>query len=293
MISDRDYMREPEGHRPTATTVLLWTLGLCFVVQSISEYYGRIDVAGMLGLSRAGVLSGKVWQLLTFQFLHTTPWPLHVISNCLGLYFFGRTVETVVGMRHYLWLYLGGGVFGGLLQLLVHGLSGYPAGTGVLGASAGVCVLIAVFCRMFPEREACFIFYFFPVRLRAVVFFWILAAFSLWGTLFPGGGIAHAAHLGGLLVGYAYVELLEEGAWRGQWERFSARFRRRPPARVLTPRFTATRIPLAEQVTENDADYIAREVDPILEKIAAHGLQSLTAREQKILQTARDKMTRR
>lgn len=296
MLSDRDYMREPEPHRPTATTVLIWVLGICFVIQSLLQVYGGVDFPSLLGLSRAGMASGKIWQLVTFQFLHSAPWPFHVLFNCIGLYFFGRTVESVVGTKRFVWLYLMGGIFGGLLQLLINYFTRVPATQSVIGASAGVCTMLAFFCLKFPHREACFVFYFFPVRLRAIVLFWIVGALSLWGTIFPMGEYAHAAHLGGLLVGLSYLKGTEEGGWIeriGAWQsrRASQWVRPKPsPAPWAKPE---TRRQPAAPVEVTPAEFMAREVDPILEKIAAHGIHSLTVREKEILERARSKMTKR
>ncbi len=286
MIYERDYMRDPERHRITAAVALLWILGGCFVVQSILWVYGGTDLVAPLGLSLAGVLSGRVWQLVTYQFLHVVPWPFHVLFNCLGLYFFGRSVEERLGTRNFLLFYFGGAVVGGLLQLgLQFVLRDSHAGS-VVGASAGVCALIASYCRLFQEREISFILTFLPVTLRARTLLWILTGLSLWGALFPYDTTAHAAHLGGIAVGYFGVGALDPEGWLASWRERRVQQRRvqhipvRPrPEPMLPP--------------EMGGDFVSREVDPILDKIAAKGFQSLTEAEKRTLEAARKRISRR
>jgi hypothetical protein len=110
-----------------------------------------------------------------------------------------------------------------------------------------------------------------------------------------GSHIANAAHLGGILAGAAYVLLIVQGRLHfPQWKE---------AARTSTPRELAARhagkksswhsqsIPPAEDLTPDE--FLQKEVDPILDKISARGIQSLTAREREILEKARSKMNRR
>src|SRR5438874_388657 len=113
-LADRYYMRE-EYHPPRICSKLIVVLILAFVVQSALLIYGGIDLSTDFGLTVAGLAKGKVWQLLTFQFLHACPWPWHVLFNCLAQYFFGRPVEETLGPKRFILLYLLAGVAGGLL----------------------------------------------------------------------------------------------------------------------------------------------------------------------------------
>jgi hypothetical protein len=166
---------------------------------------------------------------------------------------------------------------------------------GVMGASAGVFGLIAAFATSAPEQPiTLLVFYVIPVTFKAK---WILAfegILSLAGLLSPGmgGGIAHGAHLGGMLTGIAFVK------WAGWFEGFGERFRpgtSSRPARApggLYPQRALRRPPKSSQELPS-AEFISREVDPILEKISAQGIHSLTPRERQILEAARTKMAKR
>src|SRR5215813_14115826 len=100
-LADRSYMREAY-HPPRWTTILIFVLITAFVVQSVLLFYQDFDASRYLALSVAGLSQGRIWQLFTFQFLHTCPWPWHVLFNCLGLYFFGRPVEESLGGKRFL-----------------------------------------------------------------------------------------------------------------------------------------------------------------------------------------------
>jgi hypothetical protein len=164
---------------------------------------------------------------------------------------------------------------------------------GVVGASASICGLIAAFAALDPEQLILFNFF---IPMRAKWLFYISLGIAVFFVLAPGQSrIAHAAHLGGLLSGWAYVRFGMTQSWRlpgWPW------FRRRPRKIVKLPRSsillgkssTRRRMPAAEDLPP--AEFISREIDPILDKISAHGIQSLTAEERKLLEAARERMGR-
>jgi hypothetical protein len=104
-------------------------------------------------------------------------------------------------------------------------------------------------------------------------------------------GVANAAHLGGILTGAYYVRLFIQG----QWPRWKFPARRSPPRKMVTTRSgNGSFWRSAAGKPDEDlpaAEFLSSEVDPILDKISAHGIHSLTAREREILEKARKKMT--
>jgi membrane associated rhomboid family serine protease len=302
-LADRHYMREGRRHGPlSATVILMIVLGAVFALQCINDVYLKAPVERWLVLTSECFTRGYVWQLLTFQFLHGSPW--HIICNLLGLWFFARFVENVLGKRRFLVAYLGCGLIGGVLQGLLMVLFPLHFGLGVYGASAGVSGMFALFVCLLPDSE---IRWNFLIPIRADVLLWISGGISLFFTLVPsgrGGNVAHAAHLGGLLAGVAWVRLgwhrdfvqLPWEAWFERWRRWKplqSRERKRELVRAASVRGR----PWREASPETPADlppeeFISKEVDPILDKISAHGIQSLTERERKILEAARKKMAK-
>jgi len=288
-LADRKYMRDAYNP-PRMTNKLIVVLILCFVLQSVLWFYGDFDLITHLSLTVEGLRQGKVWQILTFQFLHSCPMPWHVLFNCLGLWFFGRPVEEALGSKRFLWLYFGAGMAGGLLQAFLTFVLPRHFDFPVVGASAGVCGMIAIFCSMYPMQELTTWIYFFPIQLRARFLLLFLTGLSLFGAIVPFDGIAHAAHLGGILLGITYVH------WRreiGDWvDRFLPQRKERGlrlrPVENLSGRNWLKR---SEQKLELVEDtFVSREVDPILDKIAAEGFESLTEKERQILEAARKRM---
>ena len=280
---------------PRYTTILIGVLIGAYLLQSFFLFYGHFDTFGLLGLTASGLFHGRIWQLLTFQFLHSTPWPWHLLFNCIGLHFFGRPIEETLGSRRFLALYFLSGLVGGLVQITATALLPHHPDVPVVGASAGVCGLLAVFCSLHPTREITTFIVVFPVNIRAQYFLWFMGLLSLFGTIFPFDLVAHGAHLGGMLVGVSYVRWFLGSEW---WTQFWSRLRRPRRAQpIMKVRFPKTTGPAQLGTGLGDApgtnDFISKEVDPILEKISAQGIQSLTEHERRILEAARSKMERR
>jgi membrane associated rhomboid family serine protease len=312
MLEDRDYMRQPVYHRQylSFTVALLVANAIVFLVECVLSSNPMRLVPDNLffnhyfALSLEGLEHGFVWQLLTYQFMHSGL--LHIFLNCWAIYVFGRVMEEALGPSKFLVLYFSSGVLGGLVQML--GALVWSSHIGmvpVVGASAAALGLVAAFASLYPEQELTMLLFFvLPVTLRAKYLLWGTAALSLFCILFPdsgltllvGGNIAHAAHLGGMLTGIVFVRQFIQGP--GLWPHGGA-----SSSHPAAPReFVVTRAgkgrfwrsaagkPDEELPT---GEFVKNEVDPILDKISAHGIQSLTAREREILEKARAKMAKR
>jgi membrane associated rhomboid family serine protease len=294
MLSDRSYMREPGRTGWSMTTLLLVTLVGCFLAQNVVDGFRPGWIMNWLALSAEGLGQGRVYELVTFQFLHYGL--LHLLGNMIGLYFFGRSVEALLGSRGMLALYLISGTVGGLLQMAAAFAFPQHFGAAVVGASAGVFGLIAAFAVNAPEEPITLLLFFvLPVTFPAKVLLWGEGGIALIGVLGPlvrapifGTGVAHAAHLGGMLTGMAWIHWRVRGATMSFWRPHPAR---REPASPAPKR--AARNPRRKPEELPAGEFISREVDPILEKISAQGIHSLTDRERQILEAARNKMAKR
>ncbi len=204
MLDDRPYMRSETGRTGwSMTTTLLVLNAACYLLQILSGSYGRF-ILEYFALSVEGLRHGFVWQLITFQFMHGG-W-VHLLLNSVAIYCFGRAVEDTLGPKTFLKLYISSGVIGGLIQILVAVLVPHRYGSAVVGASAGGAGLIAAFATLFPERSlTVLLFFIIPIKMKAKVLLLVIGGFAVYGIAFPGGPIAHAAHLGGMLAGIAYV----------------------------------------------------------------------------------------
>jgi membrane associated rhomboid family serine protease len=298
MLEDRDYMRRPSyGSGRSWTITLIVTLLTLFVVQACAMFYGHLPLMRWFALSLEGFEQKRYWQILTFQFMHSVPWPWHVLFNCLGLYFIGRSVEEALGAKKFLTLYFASGFLGGILQLLTTWILPHHPDAAVVGASAGVMGLLAAFATLFPMREITIFIFFFPIQIRVVYLFWFLLCFSGFGTLVPFDDTAQAAHLGGLLTGVAFIRWgMDPSRVLAAWNPLQRKTRSEQMIKAATvPPFSKLRRrPRAEEAQELPSEeFISQQVDPILDKISAHGIQSLTERERQILQAARAKMSKR
>ncbi|MBT8078831.1 MAG: rhomboid family intramembrane serine protease [Gammaproteobacteria bacterium] len=154
-----------------------------------------------LALHSVGSPYGKFmpWQLLTYGFLHATGTLTHIFFNMFALWMFGRDLERIMGSRRFLTYYLTCVVGAGLVQLLVAGFTGVPTVT--VGASGGVFGILLAFAMAFPNRMIMLIFPPIPMRAKYFVFFYGLLELYL-GVSGVNPGVAHFAHLGGMLFGY-------------------------------------------------------------------------------------------
>ncbi len=291
MLEDRDYMRQPDygTSRVSWTVVLLIVNAVVFLAQLVANQFptGLEIQQNYFFLSLDGLKHGYVWQLLTFQFMHGG-W-IHIILNSLAIFFFGRTVETVLGRNRFLGLYFISGIAGGLLQMLLALLM--PAfDAPVVGASAGAYGLVAAFAVINWTEPFTLLIYFIPVTMRGRTLLWVSIGMAVLGLLDYNSGIANGAHLGGILAGFFYSRYIPQGQWP-QWRIFNRRERPREAVSTRTRenKFWRSAPPQEEVSTDQ---FLQNQVDPILDKISAHGIQSLTAREREILESARKKMTR-
>jgi membrane associated rhomboid family serine protease len=315
MLDDRPYMRSPSYEpRVSWTTILLLVNAGIFFLQKMVEFHGGVHpIPGgsfedqpwlfrFFYLSLEGLKHFYVWQLFTFQFLHANLW--HLLGNSIVIFFFGRSIEEALGRREFLKLYLASGVVGGLFQTLLavvtipFGLHQYFGGY-VLGASAGGFGLVAAFATLFPDRMiTLLVFFVLPISFRARTLLWLAIAISTFGILVPESSVADGAHLGGIGAGVAYIHWIIRGGWSFSIAWPSSRSSRRQTVELVRTASAKKGFwSRPKKAVETDdlppAEFISREVDPILDKISAHGIQSLTDRERKVLEAARAKMAKR
>ena len=215
------------------------------------------------------------WSFFTYMFLHGGA--LHLLFNMLMLFFFGSAVEERMGggafARYYVFCGLGGAVFSFAIALMTPVMP-------FVGASGAVLGVALAFAMYWPDAPVLVFPIPFPIKVRWLVGF--LAAIDLLLAISPSGdGVAHLAHLGGFLFGFLYL--------RGEalvGRRAGGALARRPPTRVLVhPSATSAReerqtTPPRSPRTDDSRH---REIDRVLDKISASGIDSLTAEERRFL----------
>jgi membrane associated rhomboid family serine protease len=302
MLEDRDYMRQPEFREHpfrnfrwswTVALIVAYAVVLIFQLAAFNFFPETRNYYGYFALSEAGLEHRYFWQLLTYQFMHAG-W-IHLLLNCWAIYVFGRELESVLGWKKYLSLVFSSGIIGGVFQVLttVAWPQIFPDAP-VVGASACAFGLVAAFAMLFPEREiTLLLFFILPVRLTAKMLLLVSAAIAVFGVIFPTDNVANAAHIGGMLMGIFYARKIVQGNWF-QWKSSQRRGAPRELAATYAGKKNFWRAVTAKTDEELSADeFLRREVDPILDKISAHGIQSLTERERQTLEKARSKMAKR
>jgi len=153
-----------------------------------------------LGGSEYGEPGFMPWQLVSYAFLHASL--THLLFNMLALYMFGAQVEAVYGRDRLLVYYFVCVISAALTQMLVTALMGAYGPT--VGASGGVFGLLFAYARLFPHRTVMLIFP--PIPMPAWLFVTIYGVIELYlGVTGSGQGVAHFAHLGGILGGYLLI----------------------------------------------------------------------------------------
>ena len=167
------------------------------------------DVIVRLGLSPAAVFGQLgVWQLVTYMFLHGGIG--HLFWNMLSLWMFGTDLERTWGTRFFTKYYFVTGIGAGMTTLL-WSLSPLPLAeqmyyTVTIGASGAIYGVLLAYALYFPHRQL-YVYALFPVKAKYFVM--IIGAITLLSSIQGGGGVAHTAHLGGLVVGYLYLKGLK------------------------------------------------------------------------------------
>ena len=299
MIYDRPYMSTSYDQR--AKNVLLWLIGInvgIFVLQSVFEVSGLGgQLESWFAMSSGSLGSGKIWTPITYSFLHGNL--MHVLLNMLGLFFLGRAVLFDIGSNRFLQAYFSAVLIGALAWFITSfltpanplGISGY-----MLGASAGVSGLLALFACLHPNRDIqVLLFLILPIRVKPKVLAWVALGISGFGFLFSelqGGSdsVAHSAHLGGMLAGWLYFKQIYSK---------NIEFGGSGGVTIKMPNWLKTKPSKKKQPNYNYKVNISQprdlkvEVDRILDKINSKGFGALTDKEKEILDEAGDLLKRR
>jgi len=203
-----------------------------------------------------------VWQFVTYMFLHGNL--LHLAFNMYALWVFGREVEEAWGRKAFLRFYAMTGIGAGLIHTLVTPHSLVPT----IGASGAVMGVLTAFAILYPERDiTLLLFFFIPVQMKARTMVLLFGCLSLIGGIQGSpDGVAHIAHLGGMLVGWLYLKrgflLPSASPWKIRWKWKAAQKKR------------------------DERNRIEDTVNQILDKANAVGMNRLSWKERRLLEKA-------
>lgn len=215
------------------------------------------------------------WRLLTYGFLHDPLKAMHIVSNMLGLFFFGREIETIYGPRKFLGFYLTAIVVSGFIWLLLaqplhHDIP-------VIGASGAVTGVVMLYVFHYPHRT---VFMNMLIPVPAWVMGGLMILYNMIGMKSPMNPVAVEAHLAGAAYAWLFFRtqwefgsLLGAGGWKISLPR------RKPSLKIHDPARSAGS---ARSVKPSES--LAEQADAILDKLHREGESSLTARERRILE---------
>ena len=247
----------------------------------------------------------QAWRFVTYMFVHVDFW--HFVFNMLMLWMFGSEVADMMGTSHFTVMYMFCGVFAAVFSLVMYlmGLTSAP----IIGASGALMGIFVAYYKFFPNRML-LLFFFFPMRIKYAM--WFMVAIDVL-MAHSSDGIAHFAHLGGVVGGFLYMWIYERGFGRsleGFAEKVEDGIRR-----ARRPRFRLHEGgKSAEDISDADVDAGAstesrepdeplegevffvdeqKRMDEILKKVSRDGINSLTDTERKFLLKAGERLRRR
>lgn len=188
---------------PPTTKLLMLACTAVFCVQLLFGRYVPVFQWFALWPPASGLF--MPWQVVSYAFLHGDV--LHLFFNMFGLWMFGSELERLWGQKRYLQFLLAGVLAAAAAQLLMNTLGGSNVPT--VGASGGLFALLLAFGMLFPNRTIMPLFP--PIPMKAKTFVLVFGGIELFFGLAGGGGVAHFAHLGGMVGGFLMIRY-----WRGQ-----------------------------------------------------------------------------
>lgn len=209
-----DTNRNNFGALPTVTKNILIINGIIWLAQFVLLRRTDIDLTQQFGLHFPASDQFRIYQLITYMFLHDPYSFSHVFFNMFAVFMFGRTLEQVWGSKRFLTYYLVTGIGAGLVQIVVMYFrisAQLPpemfsmVNSITVGASGAVFGILLAFGMLFPNAQLYIIPFPFPIKAK-----WFVIGYGLLELLFgvanrTGDNVAHFAHLGGMLFGIILI----------------------------------------------------------------------------------------
>lgn len=286
---------------PSITKNLLIINVLAFFATWVFEKQG-LDLTATFGLHFFMATDFSFYQLVTYLFMHGSF--MHLFFNMFAVWMFGTVMERVWGPKRFLIYYLVCGIGAGIIQEGVQyinyaneNLAAYDfvmTSSGritteaylnlwtTVGASGAVYAILLAFGMTFPNERMFIIPFPFPIKAK-----WLIGGYiviEVWSALnTPGDGIAHMAHLGGMLFGFLLIRYWRkhpniEQRFNGQNGFFQQMKKQYENKRRNTFHYQpSTETPRWEEHKEKEEDSARQaEIDAILDKIRKSGYDSLT-----------------
>ncbi|HVF40158.1 MAG TPA: rhomboid family intramembrane serine protease [Gemmatimonadaceae bacterium] len=277
------------------------------IAANVGIYFLQVTLFGAEGVFRALGLSGERfpsewWTLVSYMFVHGGLW--HLAFNMLALWMFGPRIETLWGIKSFVYFYLWCGIGGAVAHLLLEG------DASLVGASAAVIGVLLAYALRWPDEEV-YLFGVIPMKTRWLVVWLALINLAMGiSSTRDGSRIGWFAHLGGLAFGWIFLRVSAFGGLDNfrRWvspvpdepeDAFRAVPRARPRNRDRGERAEGidevvaksnavvakpARPAVLPRTSADDEKKSAERLDMVLDKISKHGIESLTSEELRLLE---------
>ena len=255
------------GYTTQGVKYLLFANGVIYLLPRIISKTFTNHIIDWFGLHPILIFKKFfIWQLVSYMFLHGDF--LHILFNMFVLWMFGCEVERKWGSREFLKYYFICGIGAGLFHLII-----YPTSiAAVVGASGAIFGIMLAFAMLFPDRPILLLPFFISLKAK----YWVIvfgAMALLFGFMDRQGGIAHFAHLGGMVIGFLYLKF----GWK------LSIFQRNYISRKKKEWELQRMLKFRQQKSK-----YRQEIDLILDKINEVGYENLTEKEKRTLKKASD-----
>jgi membrane associated rhomboid family serine protease len=271
--------QQTSGMTPWVRRLIVANLIVFLLQETIFLNPGLPATLGFIPLAAVA----RPWTAVTYMFVHGNF--LHLAFNLLALFVFGRPVEERMGSGPFLVYYLLCGLGGAALSFLLIQVTPVTAAHPIIGASAAVYGVLLAFAWAWPDQPIYVFPLPHPIPAKWLVTF--VVALSLLPAIIPGAGagVAYLAHLGGFATGFLYLKTAD---WR--LGRAEQQLRRAAAPSVLVHPGRAARASEVVKPRATARTPAQTEVDRVLDKISARGIESLTPAERRFLSEMSRKM---
>lgn len=262
-----------------ANIIIFVVLSLLYVFSKLFQNNAVLQflVENLILPTHISTFITKPWTLFTYFFSHQDIF--HILFNLLSFYWFGNIIVEYLGNRRLVSIYLLGGLFAGLVFLILFNLVPFFINSntsGLIGASGAIYAVIVAAALLVPDYTF-FLIFFGPVKIKylAVVMIFI----SVLGSVEANAG-GNVAHLGGAVLGYVFIKFLKQGTDIGKpisaiGDFLTKIFTKKPILKVTYK----SNITKETNFTTPDQ----KEIDAILDKINRSGYEGLSKEEKQKL----------
>ncbi|WP_207424248.1 rhomboid family intramembrane serine protease [Desertivirga brevis] len=227
------YRSSPFDNIPPVVKNLLIINIIFFLATLVIRRGGDMMLVDLLGVHYFDSPKFRVWQPITYMFMHSPQNYLHILFNMFALYSLGSAIEYVLGSKRFLNFYLLTGLGALVLQMAIQAFEVYSLTGGItlnpetyqspnqealqklgeiyyipmLGASGAIFGILIAFGMLFPNAELFIMLIPIPIKAKYIMPVYVLIELFLGVRQFAGDSVAHFAHLGGALFGFILIKL--------------------------------------------------------------------------------------